>query len=101
MRATGFPIRRRFHWLLGGLAFAFLGGAGAALALASRGGGVLIAVVVLPLLTPPVIFGGAAIENFSAGLPWVAPLSLLAAYALGCVDLTPFAMAGACRNALS
>jgi len=87
--------------LLGGLAFAFLGGAGAALALASRRGGVLIAVVVLPLLTPPVIFGGAAIENFSAGLPWVAPLSLLAAYALGCVALTPFAMAGACRNALS
>ena len=86
---------------LGGLAFAFLGGTGAALALASRRGGVLIAVVVLPLLTPPVIFGGAAIANFNAGLPWVGALSLLAAYALGCVALTPFAMAGACRNAQS
>lgn len=87
--------------LLGGLAFAFLGGAGAALALASRRGGVLIAVIVLPLLTPPVIFGGAAIENFTVGLPWATPISLLAAYALGCVALTPFAMAGACRNAQS
>ena len=86
---------------LGGLAFAFLGGTGAALALASRRGGLLIAVIVLPLLTPPVIFGGAAIENFQSGLPWLTPFSLLAAYALASVALTPFAMAGACRNALS
>ena len=86
---------------LGGLSFAFLGGTGAALALASRRGGLLIAVVVLPLLTPPVIFGGAAIANFDAGLPWQAALSLLAAYTLGCIALTPFAMAGACRNAQS
>ncbi len=86
---------------LGGLAFAFLGGAGAALALASRRGGLLIAVIVLPLLTPPVIFGGAAIDDVQAHLPWTTPLALLAAYALGAVALTPFAMAGACRNALS
>jgi heme exporter protein B len=86
---------------LGGLAFAFLRGTGAALALASRRGGVLIAVVVLPLLTPPVIFGGAAIASFADGLPWVTAVSLLAGYALACVALTPFAMAGACRNAQS
>ncbi len=86
---------------LGGLAFAFLGGTGAALALASRRGGVLIAVIVLPLLTPPVIFGGAAISNFADRLPWITAVSLLAAYALACVALTPFAMAGACRNAQS
>jgi heme exporter protein B len=86
---------------LGGLAFAFLGGAGAALALASRRGGLLIAIVVLPLLTPPVIFGGAAIANYAAGLAWATPLCLLAAYALATVALTPFAMAAACRNAQS
>jgi heme exporter protein B len=86
---------------LGGLAFAFLGGAGAALALASRRGGLLIALIVLPLLTPPVIFGGAAIDNFQAGLPWTTPLAMLAAYALAAAALTPFAMAAACRNALS
>ncbi len=86
---------------LGGLAFAFIGGAGAALALASRRGGLLIAVIVLPLLTPPVIFGGAAIDNFQSGLPWLTPFSLLAAYALAAAALTPFAMAGACRNAAS
>jgi heme exporter protein B len=86
---------------LGGLAFAFLGGAGAALALASRRGGLLIALIVLPLLTPPVIFGGAAVDNFQAGLPWATPLAMLAAYALATAALTPFAMAAACRNALS
>jgi heme exporter protein B len=86
---------------LGGLAFAFLGGAGAALALASRRGGLLSAVIVLPLLTPPVIFGGAAIDNFQSGLPWLTPFSLLAAYALAATALTPFAMAAACRNAAS
>lgn len=86
---------------IGGIAFSFVGGAGAALALASRRGGVLIALIVLPLLTPPVIFGGAAIANFAAGLPWTAGFILLAAYALAAVALTPFAMAGACRNALS
>ena len=86
---------------LGGIAFAFVGGAGAALALTSRRGGVLIAVIVLPLLAAPVIFGGAAAAAFDAGLPWRAAFALLAAYALAATALTPFAMAGACRNALS
>ncbi len=86
---------------VGGIAFAFVGGAGAALALASRRGGVLIAVIVLPLLAAPVIFGGAAVAAFEAGLPWRAAFALLAAYTLAAVALTPFAMAAACRNALS
>lgn len=86
---------------LGGLTFAFVGGTGAALALASRRGGVLIAVIVLPLLAPPVIFGGAALHAFQSGLAWSTGLALLAAYALGVVALTPFAMAAACRNAIS
>ena len=86
---------------IGGLAFAFVGGAGAAVALASRRGGVLIAVIVLPLAVPPIIFGGASIWAFTAGLPWETGLALLGAYALAAVALTPFAMAAACRNALS
>ena len=87
--------------LAAGLGFAFVGGMGAALALGARRGGVLVAVVVLPLFTPPVIFGGGAIEAFSAGLEWRAGLLLLLAYCLGAVALAPFAMAAACRNALS
>ena len=87
--------------LIGGAAFAFAGGAGAALALASRRGGVLIALIVLPLLTPPVIFGGAAIERAASGGSWSASVALLCAYSLAAIALSPFAMAGACRNALS
>jgi heme exporter protein B len=86
---------------IGGLAFAFVGGLGAALAIGSRRGGLIIAVIVLPLLTPPVIFGGGALAAFEAGLPWTTGLLLLVAYALGAVALCPFAAAAAVRNAAS
>jgi heme exporter protein B len=61
---------------IGGLAFAFVGGTGAALALGSRRGGLIIAVIVLPLLTPPVIFGGGALSAWTAGLDWTTGLML-------------------------
>lgn len=86
--------------LIGGLAFAFVGGLGAALALGSRRGGLLIAVIVLPLFAPPVIFGGGAISQFAAGLPWTSGLALLAAWTAAAVALSPLAMAAACRNAI-
>jgi len=87
--------------LVGGLAFAFVGGVGAALSLGARRGGLLTAVIVLPLFAPPVIFGGGALAAFQTGLPWTAGFVLLAAYAAAAVALGPIAMAGACRNALS
>ena len=87
--------------LIGGLGFAFTGGLGASLALGSRRGGLLIAVIVLPLFAPPVIFGGGAVAAFAAGLGWAPGLLLLAAYSLAAVALSPIAMAAACRNALS
>jgi heme exporter protein B len=87
--------------LLGGLGFAFLGGVGAALSLGSRRGGVLIALIVLPLFTAPVIFGADAVQAFAAGLDWRTPLLFLAAYSLAAAALCPFAMAAAARNALS
>lgn len=87
--------------LIGGLGFAFVGSMGAALALGARRGGVLIAVVVLPLFCPPVIFGAGAVEALAAGMNWAPALALLAAYSLGAVALTPFAAAAAVRNAVS
>ena len=86
---------------VGGLAFAFVGGLGAALALGSRRGGLIIAVIVLPLISPPVIFGGGALAAFAAGLDWRPGLLMLCAYALAAAALSPFAMAAACRNAAS
>ena len=87
--------------LIGGLGFSFCGGIGAALSLGARRGGVLIAVIVLPLFAPPVIFGGGAVAAYAAGLDWRTGLMLLSAYSLAMAALGPFAMAAACRNALS
>lgn len=86
---------------IGGLGFAFVGGVGAAVSLGARSGGVLIAVIVLPLFTPLAIFGGGAIAGLAMGLDWTAGLLFLSAYSLFFVALGPFAMAWACRNALS
>jgi heme exporter protein B len=86
---------------VGGVAFAFMGGVGAALALGSRRGGLLIALIVLPLLAPPVIFGGEAITARATGLAWQGGFLMLAAYALAAAALAPFAMAAAWRNAVS
>jgi len=84
---------------LGSLGFAFTGAMGAALALGSRRGGLLIAVVVLPLFIPPVVFGSGALERAAGGQsPWQA-LALLAAYVLFAAVLAPFAGAAAVRNA--
>lgn len=87
--------------LIGGMGFAFVGSMGAALALGAKRGGVLIAVVVLPLFCPPVIFGAGALEAFTAGMNWLPGLAFLSAYSLAAVALTPFAAAAAVRNALS
>ncbi len=87
--------------LVGGLAFAFTGGIGAALSLGARRGGLLTAVIVLPLFVPPVIFGGGALDAFASGLGWTAGFALLCAYAAAAVALGPLAMAAACRNALA
>ncbi len=87
--------------LVGGLAFAFVGGIGAALVLGSRRGGLLTAMIVLPLLTAPVIFGGGALDAFASGLPWTGGFILLCAYTAAAIALGPLFMAAACRNALS
>lgn len=87
--------------LVGGLGFSFTGGLGAALALGSRRGGLLITVIVLPLFTPPVVFGGGAVAALADGLGWTPGFLLLCAYSLAAMALSPLAMAAACRNALS
>lgn len=85
--------------LIGGLGFALTGALGAALALGSKRGGLLIAVVVLPLYIPPVVFGAGALERAAQGLSPLPALALLAAYVLFAGVIAPFAGAAAIRNA--
>ena len=60
-------------------AVACIGAIGAALTLGVRGGGALLALLVLPLYVPVLIFGAGAVEAQAAGLGARAHLSLLGA----------------------
>ena len=85
--------------LIGGLGFSLTGALGAALALGSKRGGLLIAVVVLPLFIPPVVFGAGALERAASGMSPTPALAFLVAYVLFAAVITPFAGAAAIRNA--
>jgi len=80
--------------LLGTAVLSLLGTACAAIVLGARRGGVLLPVLVLPLTTPVVIFGAAAV----AAEPR-ANLLLLGAYFLACLPLCPVAAGAALRAA--
>ncbi len=86
---------------LGSLSFALIGGIGASLALGSRKGGVLMALLVLPFYVPPVIFGAGLMQAVQASASPVQALAFLAAYALFALALGPIAMGAALRSALS
>jgi heme exporter protein B len=83
--------------LLGTPAVSFLGAIGAALTLRAKRGGLLLAVLVLPLYVPTLIFGISAI---AAGLGPAGPgasMLILAAISLVSVALAPLAAAAAIR----
>lgn len=84
-------------YALGGLTFFFWGGVGAALTATVRRGGLLIALIALPLYVPTAIFGALALQSTASGLP---PEALyLAASTLFALAVAPFAMAAALRLA--
>ena len=79
---------------------ALIGGVGAALTLGLRGGGVLLALLVLPLFVPVLIFGAGAVDAYLGGTGATAQLLLLAGGLLGALALAPFACAAALRIAI-
>lgn len=86
--------------LLGTPTLTLIGSIGAALLLGSRRGGVLAALLVLPLYVPVLIFGVAAVEGVTLGLGGAAPFLVLAALLLLALALAPFATAAALRLAV-
>lgn len=88
--------------LIGTPAVSFLGAIGAALTLRSRRGGLLIALLVLPLYVPTLIFGIAAISASVLGTGGVtAALAILAAISLASIVLGPIAAGAALKAQLS
>ncbi|MEM7566846.1 MAG: heme exporter protein CcmB [Pseudomonadota bacterium] len=87
--------------LVGTPALSLLGTVGAALTVGLRRGGVLLAILVLPLCVPVLIFGvGASNAATLAGGNVRAPLMLLGALSLATAALAPFAGAAALRAGL-
>ncbi len=86
--------------ILGGLAFFFIGSIGAAMTAGVRRGGLLIALVALPLYAPSMIFGAATLYAVVEGRDWTSSMALCAACALVSIALGPFAAGAALKTAL-
>lgn len=78
--------------LLGAVLVALAGGA--------RRSGMLLALMLLPLCVPVVIFAAGAVSAAQQGLPWVAPMAWLGAGLAMAVVLGPLACAAALRIAM-
>ena len=84
--------------LVGTPALTFVGIVGAAIAVTLRRGGLLLAIIVLPLTVPVLIFGVAAANAAVAGpVPFGTPFTVLCALTLASLVVGPFAAAAALR----
>lgn len=87
--------------LAGTPAVSFIAGIGASLTLGLRRSGLLLALLVLPLYVPILIFGVSTVSAavVGPGSPWP-PFLMLCALSLASIVLAPFAAAAALRTAL-
>lgn len=86
--------------LIGTPILSLLGAIGAALTLGLRAGGSLLALLILPLYVPVLIFGAGSVDASRSGLGATANLTLLTAGLIIAVVGAPFAAATAVRIAL-
>ena len=86
--------------LLGTPVLSLLGAVAAALTVGLRGAALLLALLVLPLCVPVLVFGAGAVDAVQAGQPATAHLSLLGAALLVSLALAPLAAAAALRISL-
>ena len=83
--------------LIGTPAVSAVGAIGASLTLSLRRGGLILPLIVLPLLTPAVIFGAGAVAATMDASVGNSALGLLAAFSLAACLLSPFAAAASVR----
>jgi heme exporter protein B len=83
--------------LMGTLTLSLLGAIGAALTVGLRRGSLLLALLVLPLAMPLLIFGARAVELAIANEPVAGPMYLLAALLVLTLTLAPLTTAAAVR----
>ncbi len=86
--------------LLGTVTLSLIGAVGAGLTMGMKRNGSLLALLVLPLAVPVLIFGARATQQAIGAEPLAAPLYLLGAMAVLAVTLAPWAVAAAVRIGL-
>ena len=86
--------------LLGTPVLSFLGAIGAALVLGARRGGVLLALLLLPLLVPVLIFGVAAVDAAIQGADPTPRLAVLGGFLVLALAFSPWVSAATLRQAL-
>ena len=86
---------------LGTPLLSLIGAIGVALTVGLRAGGPLLALLLLPLYVPVLIFAAGAVDRAAAGLPVAGPLYMLGALLVLALTLAPLAIAAALRIALS
>lgn len=86
--------------LLGTLALHCVGAVGAALTVSLRKNGILLAIIVLPLYIPILIFGAGATRQSMEGVNGIGSLYLLASLAVLALTLTPLAVSAALKNSI-
>lgn len=87
--------------LLGTPVFSLVGSVAVALTVGLRGGGMLLALLILPLYMPMLIFAVAAVNNAIHGLSITGELYFLAALLVLAITLSPFATTASLRIRLS
>jgi heme exporter protein B len=83
--------------LLGTPTLSLLGSIGTALTLGLRQGGVLLALIILPLYIPVLIFAAGAVNHAIVGMPVHAEIALLAAMFILSLTLAPLTTAAALK----
>jgi len=99
MNGEGFPMLI-LALALGTPSLSLIGAVGAALILGSRRGGVLLALLILPLYIPVLIFGVSAVDAVIAGFEAKAQVLILGAFLMGALALCPWAAAAGVRQAI-
>lgn len=97
--AAGLPVTL-LTLFAGSPALTLFGAVGAALTVGLRAGGVLLALLILPLYVPTLIFGAGAITLALAGADATAQIYLLAAISMLAVTVAPFAVQAALKISL-
>ena len=87
--------------LLGTPSLSLIGAIGAALTVTLQRGGVLIAIIILPLYIPILIFGAGMLSQSAQGIDVTSQFYALSAILVLSITLAPLAMAGALRATIN